>query len=867
MKKLLLVGVAICVSAAFAEGVSTWKGASGTCGAAVWSADGNWTGGVPTGDATAVILRVNAMLPRVVLTPASDFTGTLILSNGVPTSGTLMAMRVALSNDVNSAWTVTGPGWLVATPGIAPRIGATFTGTLEVPKGVSLTLPATLNASVRIVGAGEVTLANADQINQALGFAGTVRVAGTTYEPTDITQIMSRSAALADGQTLNLTENTLALGGVHLIPGFEQPADWKIVGKTWAKGQVTPPYSDALPVPETDGTLKIVDDLAQTRVAIYQARRLRLQDSWGVSFTHIPALPADSRYNKPGLYQTWSGNFAFGLIGTLDPELPASGQYKSGICGYNGYYYRDNKDPRFQICNWGTGSDGMKESVLDGISMTKAIDVTVTCVDAFFTVTFVQGEKSFTLWRDYRTLLKDRPSGLYLAFSAASDDWNSATQFPWSTHTIKNFRGWYRNRAEVNWSAHKDAAKFVPVSADTWAVNTLDPVNHVTNDVTAIDANGDFLVKKIASSYKGNFHSKNKLSRDGRFLLSFDADVTEGEVKDASGSMTFGAVRWDSSHWMCTDRSGEWDQTWAQGWGGYWNFWQAANPSDKAKCLTLRNSITVNSTRSDVVVANYCDTPLVKLGSSAHIDYVYDAKGSLFVSVLMTNKTTGAGYARDYRQTLTADRWSAFREAVKNGLYFDFRATTGTWGNFAMKIRNLQLKEVSSNSNVPVNSPIAVDAGATATVSLGATDTASATPVATLAEVELGSGATLQVASSTASAKAAVGNVTASGAATLAVQSGAAVSLEGLTLSGEANASSLAVTGTATADELTVVVPSAWRKYRAGKVTLVSGLPVDPANVTLCDENGPIPEKKGNVVLENGVLKADFQRGMLLIFR
>lgn len=382
--------------------------------------------------------------------------------------------------------------------------------------------------------------------------------------------------------------------------------------------------------------------------------------------------------------------------------------------------------------------------------------------------------------------------------------------------------------------------------------------------MTAIDANGDFLVKKMASSYRGNFHSKNTLSRDGRFLLSFDADVTEGDVQDSGDTLTFGVVDWKPTNWQCTDnKPGEWDQTWAQGWGGFWNFWQGST----AKCLTLRNSITVNSRRSDVQVGNAGDTPIVRKGSSAHVDYIYDAKGTLYMALTVTNKTSGAGFARDYRQTLTTDRWTSFRTAMSGGLYFDFRAKAGTWGNFAMKIRNLQLKEVSSNSNVPVDSPIAVDAGATATVSLGTTDTASATPAATLAEVELGTGATLQVASSTASAKAAVGNVTLNGAATLAVQSGASVSLEGLTLSGEANASSLVVTGTATADELKVVIPSAWRKYRAGKVTLVSGLSVDPANVTLCDENGPIPEKKGSVVLENGVLKANFQSGMLLIFR
>ena len=870
----LMISVACfsCVVSASAA-TSFWIGASGARGAANWSDAANWDGGVPTGDATAVIPRVSRVKPRVVLVPASDFTGTLILSNGVATSSSEigMAMHVVLSNDVDSAWTVTGPGWLVATPGIAPRIADTFTGTIEVPKGVSLELPNNLHSNAVVVGAGDLTLANASQIVQAQGFAGKVKVAGSTYAPTDIAQIMSRSASLGDGQTLSLSDNVLALGGVHAISGFEQASDWKIVGNTWATGpeDLDVPYSTQLPTPAADGSLKLVDDPAQTRVAIHKGHRMRLQDSWGVSFTHIPELPANSRFVQAGHLQYWSGYFMFGLVNTLSPTLPASGIYSSGFWGYGGYYYRNSSDQRYLFCaNGSTANNGVYELVMNGISMIQPVDVTVTCVNGLFTVTLVQGELSFTMRRDYRELLKSNPSGLWLAFSACSDNWGGNTSIPWSTHTIRNFRGWYRNAVDANWATHSKAADFLPVSTDTWAVNTLDSVNNVTNDTSAIAANGDFVVLKNSANYKGNFHSKKTLSRDGRFLMSFDLEMTDGNLTDSSGRFTFGVVDWLPTNWQCTNFSGEWDGKWAKGWCGFWNFWQGTT----AKCLTLRNSYVVNSKRSDVIVANYADTPIVPAGSIGHVDYIYDAKGTLRIGVTVTNKTTGAGFARDYVQTLTSERWTTFRNNFSGGMYLDFRGAF-SWGPFEMTVRNLALKEVVSNADVPINSPLAVEPGASATLSVGATDAASATPAATFARVELGAGATLTVSPEGTGAKVGVASVKANGAANLTAGSGAGVRTLGeIVLSGTPASSALTLSGDiAFADPLTLVVPGDWTSHAEPIVALdlsaATGTPPNLSTLTVVTDAGADVTSHVTCSFMNGLLRLCFARGTMVIFR
>ena len=877
-KQLLLAfACVLCVSASFA-GTSTWKGDSGPCGAADWSADGNWDGGVPTGDATAVIVRVNSKRPRVVLTPTSDFKGTLVLQNGTDMASKNMAMRVALSNSVDSAWTVTGAGWLVATPGIAPRIGESFTGILEVPKGVSLALPETLNTAVKVVGAGEITLANAAQVEQTLSFAGTIKVAGTTYAPTDIRQIMSRSASLADGQTLSISENTLALGGVSKIPGFEQPDAWKIVGKTWAKGPAALPYSDRLPTPEADGTLKIVDDPAQMRVAVYQERAMRLQDTWGVSFTHVPDLPADSRFAKARLWQEMSGSFGFGFVAdaidTLESKLPNSGQYVSGMLGYRGSYYRGTGGQSFQIVEWGCDNNlCLQETVLEGISMVKPVEVTVTCVDGFLTATFVQGEKSIVISRDYRSLLTGNFPSMWLAFSAASDDWGLDNSIPWSTHTIKNFRGWRRNCADANWTAHKNASKFVPVSADKWSVYTRDPVNNVDDDKTVIDANGDFQVKKIALGYTGNFHSNNTLPTDGRFLLSFDADVSGAEM-NSNGSFTFGVVPYPSWNSMCHNRLGIWDTSWGQGWGGVWNFIGWTDPT--VTRMTLRNALIIDGGMNHLDIGDKSASVLVKLSETAHIDYVYDGKGSLYLSLVIVNKdNAGIRVSREFRQTLSPERWEAFCTAMaaNNGMYLDFRAMSGTVGSFALNIRNMQLKEVAANANVPIDSPVSVADGASATLSVGATDASSATPAATFKSVVLGENSTLTVAPEKTGAKVGVSVVTANGAANLTAGDGVSVkAISEVVLTGAPEEGTLALSGdVAFADSLTVVIPAAWYKFRkpifAVDLSGSTGTLPDVASIRVVTDEGKDVTERAAPAFRNGKLRFNFARGLFLVVK
>ena len=214
------------------------------------------------------------------------------------------------------------------------------------------------------------------------------------------------------------------------------------------------------------------------------------------------------------------------------------------------------------------------------------------------------------------------------------------------------------------------------------------------------------------------------------------------------------------------------------------------------------------------------------------------------------------------------DVWKTKGDAGAANMYFYLASGSANWCYLPITVSSFHVEELVGNTSPRLDSSLAVADGQSSTVTVGASDTAAATPAATVAQAMLGAASVLNIASATASANMTIDQVTANGAATLAAGTGASLKLGALTLTGEPGESRLTVTGSATAaDSLKVVVPSSWCKSSTGKVTLLSGVSVDPENVTLETEDGPVPAKRATLSLENGALKADFSRGMVLIFR
>ena len=874
MKKLLLVG-AVGLALQFGYSATRWTGSNGTVD---WSDGGKWSEGVPASDGTAEFSRAGDTANYYFkVTPPSDFHGQINVAAG---SATAFSFRPIVELTVldGADWTVIGDGTVVATEGVAARLSADFTGEIEIPAGSSFVAPASLNASVSFIGAGELTLSTTEQLDHIYGFFGKVKLPNGVVAPTDTSLLQDRTFELSDGSSVQLGLDALANGKVTEMPDWQTTGTWSLNGKTARPGPEGYPYNQEPAHVLDNGDLMLVDSPEQKHSAFYTGRKFSLNDSWGCSFRLTTVLPNPSMVTRYGGYQAESGCFAICLqsvgpenYGTTDSwQLPVNEMY-----GFRTYTYRGSKNPNVTWLHGGIHSsyDYFLENCLNGVSLLKPIDFKVVFHDGIMYVTMIQEGHSRSFSHSYKSYLAARGKGVWFGLGGASDSWGDYKQVPWNTFRVSGFQGWYSGYEDDSaWSPVAVQDNISPFSAANWRLtrkdNNTSPATVLTGD-DCVGEDGSFMMMGAAHKFGGQAVSKQMLAIDKRYRITFDVDWGVQGVDAIGDGLYFGLAKYVSTNW-------QWDNGYVNpgstyipdsGWGVALGWKQDYyNKKITGLCMYAGSSTESSSAWS---------SPVTVVGNTtANYTILYNGQGLTELMIRTKPASTSSEGTASGRFRWAPKKFSNYKtyadgnNAKNNQAYLVFKGSTPSgWSTCFMQttIRNVCVKELTGNANPRLGARIAVAANATATVDAAAVD--GATPAATLAEVELGSGATLQIASSTANAKAAVENVTASGAATLAVRSGAAVSLEGLTLSGEANASSLAVTGTATADELTVVVPSAWRKYRAGKVTLVSGLSVDPANVTLCDENGPIPEKKGNVVLENGVLKADFQRGMILIFR
>lgn len=873
---VLMTGIAVAASWTKAE-TTTWTGKPSQQGAADWNAAGNWSSGVPAPGDTVVIPRVDVSRVVMRLTPAETFAGTIILSNGVE-EALGPALRVALAPG-GGGWKVTGAskpgGWLIATEGIAAHIADDFKGTIEIPKGVSLALPASLTAGVAVVGAGDLVLASSAQLPLAAGFAGTVRLAGETLSPADIAGLSGRSFALADGQTLDLSAHMLALGGLTAIPTLDDASAWTYNALTWATGDTAKyaAFSTEFPRTDADGGFRLVDDPAQHRIVVYKGRTFGLSDAWGVSYTHDPTLPTDNRFTRAGCYQTESGWFAIGLRSDGPTVEPGKSMNMDGFCGLSAYYYRDEgHQGLFWVQNGFNWDAVFGESAMGGLDLRKPYDVTATCVDGVFTVTLRQGAQSVTLRRDISAALRASSRGLYLSIEGMSDYWRkSSPTIPWMTHTIRNFRGWSCRTSDAPWSDAPAAATLLPITKEKWTLRTIDKVNHVTNDASQIESGRVVLTKPF--KYQAlMLHGSQPISVDRPSLVSFDVVCNACEQGDSGSSFSFGLTAWNANDWRSTELKHQymdgitmWDETWAQGWGLRWNFWSGSRVMRLFQPHPIYKEEAWKRTDAKVDGA----APFLSAGCTGRFDFLYDAAGTVRVSLRVTDKDGAPRSAHEYVQTLTDERFGYFKADCKNGAYLDFRAVN-TWGWMGLSLENVKIRELVSNANPTVDSPVCVADGASATVTVGAIDAASETLAATLSGVTLGKGASLTVYPEGASAKIGVATVTAVGAGALTAGSGAGVrSLGRVVLTGNPTDGVLALAGDVTfAPTFTLVVPAGWCKLRTPVAALdlsaVTGVTPNPSAVRIVTDAGADVTERASCTLTNGVLTINLAKGLVI---
>ena len=314
---------------------STWVGPLCSTDPAAWNIATNWDGGVPTGSAK---VSIPYMLERNYIlhfTPPLDFTGEI--AGGRDSSNWDIKFPTYLKLTVldGATWTVGGNGHLIATEGIAARLAATFSGTVLIPPSISFVAASTFNANIEYVGKGTLTLTTTNQLSHISGFSGTLiwnGPGGASLTPVDMAVLQQHGIRLGNGASINLRDRFLAINGVHEIPDWNAAAaDWSFNGSTDGTSvserftfDETPPHANAA------GELELINDAAQIHSVFYKGRKLKMCDSWGISFHWKPGDELPTKY--VGYHQVWSGLFGFYMV--ADPTTCGTSMWQPAGNGH-----------------------------------------------------------------------------------------------------------------------------------------------------------------------------------------------------------------------------------------------------------------------------------------------------------------------------------------------------------------------------------------------------------------------------------------------------------------------------------------------------------------------------------------------------
>lgn len=884
MKTLMVcLGVAVSLTA-FSVDETTWKGGGGTVD---WSASSNWSAGVPTGGMTAKFGYVaKNYLFRV--TPGADFTGTLVVDGANASDEMAHPTMVELTVSDGAAWMVSGAGTVIATDGIAERLGTGFTGTVDIPAGRTFVAPATLASAVEFTGRGTLTVSTAEQLNHVSGFFGKlICPASVAAAPQDVVAFQDKTISLEDGATLTLAEKTLAFGGTKVMPGWSEANAWSFNGTAIVNGPFEKPFSKAPPYVLPNGDLMLVDEPGQVHSAFLTNRRFKLTDSWGVKFRWNPELPEWSIVRQGGKWQTWAGRFGF-YFQSASPQnvstvykLPVDRAY-----GFSLYCYRADNQQGFA---WATGhaatsgydqTNGIVERDLDGITLTNAVDFTVTCHEGVLRVTIEQNGRSQSFCRSFKNVLSACGQGMYLGFGASSDYWSdSDPTIPWMQHRLSGFHGWCRSKADGAWTTFGNATDFDFATSGKWKFSQK--VNGKTTAAWGayVSADGTCALLPETTNAFTTCKAQTALKATDRYLVSFDVDfgaVKTGVATDGGEGMSFGFV--SSEDLTKTPDSYTFETayswcTWATHLAWTHRFYEGDSKS------YLRGSCHYyhyNSGEQDGTEYVTYSSPAFKArpSSAVHYDLIHD--GVAGRQDLQVAESGGHEFCGEYAFDVTKIKpwyawdnfWNNFKLRSSN-MYLAFRGQTANWTYLGTKVKNVTVKKLTGNTSPRLSGGVAVADGASVMVMAGATDVASSVPAATLGTLELGSSATLAVKPVKNGAVLATDSVKAKGDATVSAMDGATFKMANLAFDA-ATAAKVTVTGpVAFGDSLTVTVPDGWfdLKQRVALLDCSAATGSIPGNVRVVTASGKDMTRRAKVAVEGGVLYASLGSGFALIFR
>ena len=833
-----------------------WTGAAGN---GDWNTPENWNNkAVPPLSETAKFERqaVGNYLFR--LTPPSDFTGVIWL--GSEADRRAFSMTVELTVLDGASWMVQGVGTVIATPGIAERLSPSdFKGTIEVPAGRTFVAPASLNAAVTFTGAGKLQLSSPEQFAQARGFVGEITsLSGVNVTPESLVAFENARLTLGDGDTVSLPASTLGTTAVTPLSGFAQADAWSFNGTAYADGpNAGGPSGDSYkfnknpPSVTEGGDLLLTDDPAQVHTVFYKERKMRLSDSWGVSFTWTPEMPSPSRVTENGWNQVMSGHFGFYLQKGSPESVDLSNKQimASGAEGFVIYIYHGGQNHIEWITDIGYNfNDCMRESVLDGISFEQPVDFSITCNQGVMSVTLEQNGKSASFRKDFSTYISSSGDGVYIGFGGASDLWpDNTTAIPWMQQTVSDFSGWCSARNSGGWREVSDASAFYPFTEATWLMHSFYSDGSKKSGAEAeINKDGSFQIIPAANKTAGLVTCRRTIDVDKPALLSFDYrfEACPGGNPGSAEGLEFGFQQLhlnddalNTLNWQ--KEGGGWNgrlNPWSKAWGFYYYFWGNG-------FVELRHQFMESNAWKATVQKN--DAILIPRSyATAHFDVTYDALGSLRVYGSVTpDDPSVPGSQAEFVQTLTSDEFAQFKTDMGNHCrisFVGFSSAADVDRYQQTAIKNVTLKELVDNASPTLDSTLSVAPSANATVTAGLAKPDAASQAVTFADVSLAAGSTLHVAPEGASTRVSVSRVAAEANATLASDSGATLTLDTFAPTDIGN--TLTLTGSvAFADEFTIVIPDA-NLRNSGLFTLIdlSGATVvkSPTTVRVVSEGG-----------------------------
>ena len=873
-----------------------------------WSAAANWKDGlVPSGADRAFFPQSTHASNHVYqVTPPADFTGTIVCSNytfGVKNAylSRLFTPMLELTVPDGAQWTVVGNGHVIVTDGIGSRLGADFTGDLEVRLGTSFTAPATLNPSVKLIGAGALTLSSASQLAQATAFVGPITVLSGNLDMSDPALLAGRDVTFANGGTVSLDSvDMIRYGRVGEITSFAvDPAGWSYCGGAFT----TNPYnSHALnegPPYVENGKLILTDDPAQVHASFYTNRVFRFSDDLEFSFTWEPLLPRPSKATEEGRGQMLSCNFDVMFQGYA-PAPPITVKNSSGTFnrnaqvgggaqwGFGIYFYKGDKKAFFRwIKNSSVGSvDESLHASETEFDVHQAIDFTVAKNGKFVTVTMVQNGKSASFVHDFNTgLAVCEGGGFYIGFAGTSDTWGSNATIPWSRQEVSNFRGWYRDPLEGGWEVTPRLASFNSITADDYTLQRISWASTpATTNVGAECFLPNGMISILPAARTNSFRMlSNSYITDRTKPLKFSWELDQGAFSYSGNSghgIYFLLLGSDNQN----NKNGYWPVRNSYGYGIWcygFNFglsltgtqgtfyldhlWYQEGGSNPGNSNTSGGLI-------DWLIRN--DESGQEANRKFRFDFVYDPRGRW--KVIATTKPPSAsknGQTTSAEYELPAAYMPGFvnwRQDTNRKSKVGIRASCSDTSFTELMLKKFSLMELTTADAGRIPGVLRVPANATTSFTAGELLPGQTSRVVTLENVTLASGATLNVAPSNTATKVGLENIAASGAATLAAASGAAVEVGDVVLTGTAGQSSLTVTGGVSFPAaITVTIPDEWQDS-TDRIPLVDGSAAAspfPSTARVVMAGGTDVTEKAHFAVRNGIASMCFAQGTMVIFR